>query len=88
MVPALSSTSRQRRKNIKIIWNQEISPSIINKAYKIIDSLIRQSRIEDARRIANRVLMGDYKSKFSVKEITTLEEALNEARKRRYDSEK
>lgn len=75
-------------KNIKIIWNQEISPSIINKAYKIIDSLIRQSRIEDARRIANRVLMGDYKSKFSVKEITTLEEALNEARKRRYDSEK
>lgn len=75
-------------KNIKIIWNLKISPNIVNKAYKIIDSLIRQSKVEDARRIANRVLMGDYKSKFSVKEISTLEEALKEARKRRYDSEK
>lgn len=75
-------------KNIKIIWNRNISPNVVNKAYKIIDSLIRQSRVEDARRIANRVLMGDYKSKFFVKEISTLEEALKDARKRRYDSEK
>jgi adenine-specific DNA-methyltransferase len=75
-------------KSIKIIWSVKISPNIVNRAYKIIDSLIRQSRVEDARRIANRVLMGDYKSKFTNKEIPILEEALMTARKRRYDSEK
>lgn len=75
-------------KNIKIIWNQKINPNIVNKAYKIIDSLIRQLRIEDARRIADRVLMNGYKSKNSISEISTLETALREARKRRYDSEK
>jgi adenine-specific DNA-methyltransferase len=72
-------------KSIKIIWSVKISPNIVNRAYKIIDSLIRQSRVEDARRIANRVLMGDYKSKFTNKEIPILEEALMTARKRRYD---
>ena len=75
-------------KSIKVIWSVKISPNIVNRAYKIIDSLIRQSRVEDARRIANRVLMGDYKSKFTNKEIPILEEALMTARKRRYDSEK
>jgi hypothetical protein len=75
-------------KNIKIIWNQKINPNIVNKAYKIIDSLIRQARIEDARRIADRVLMNGYKSKNFTSEISALEVALIEARKRRYDSEK
>lgn len=73
-------------KRIKVLTNAKLSERQIERAYQIMDFLFRNSRYDDARRIADKLLMGGLEKKANRPIISVLEKALQEARSRRYGS--
>lgn len=72
-------------KRIKVLTNTELSERQIERAYKVIDLLFRDCRFDDARKIADKLLLGGLERKLNRQIISTLENALKEARARRYN---
>ena len=72
-------------KRIKVLFNSELTERQINRAYKTVDSLFRSGRSDDARKIADKLLLGGLNESVDRQIIPILEAALIEARARRYD---
>lgn len=70
-------------KNISILMPQGVSPSLINSTFQKIDKLLRQNKIEDARSVADGLVLGRFIELHGDNVIVVLRAALEDARLRR-----
>lgn len=70
-------------KNISLLMPKGISPSIINSTFQKIDKLLRQNKIEDARSVADGLVLGRFIELHGDNVIVVLRAALEDARLRR-----
>jgi adenine-specific DNA methylase len=75
-------------KRINLIMPDNLNIQFVKETYKKVDELLRNNDHKEARRVADAFVLGDLANRRGEKILKTMNNALREARARRYDSSK